>query len=230
MDSPAEARARMYLIATDILADLCGLSLGLILAILPIGLLLWLLGWWSHRFWIVLATTVVAGLFGLLEANTWHAQPIVVAILLAIAAGVLALALVRVITFAAGGLAGVYALLLAFPSFQHQVIAFLVSGLLCLLLFRWFFMLLTSLVGVCFLAYGVLALMHYREMMDAITWSDENSTLLTAICGGGALFGFGFQFFFDRWRARRRRERDEDGDEDMISMLLSRLTFRRRRD
>src|SRR5678816_2470220 len=95
----------MVLIATDILADLCGLSLGLILGLLPIGLLLWLLGWWSHRFWIVLATTVVAGVIGLMEATSWQAQPIVVAVLLAIAAGVLALALVRVITFTAGGLA-----------------------------------------------------------------------------------------------------------------------------
>src|SRR5262245_24456901 len=65
---------RMTIIATDILGDLCGLSLGLIVAIIPIGLLLWLLGWWSHRFWIVLATTVLAGVFGLLEASSWRVQ------------------------------------------------------------------------------------------------------------------------------------------------------------
>ena len=47
----------MTIIATDILGDLCGLSLGLLIAIIPVGLLLWLLGWWSHRFWIVLTTT-----------------------------------------------------------------------------------------------------------------------------------------------------------------------------
>src|SRR5436853_292805 len=98
----------MVLIATDILADLCGLSLGLLIALVPVGLLLWLFGWWSNRFWIVLATTVCAGVFGLLEATTWQAQPIVVAVLLAIAAGILALALMRLITFAAGGLAGVF--------------------------------------------------------------------------------------------------------------------------
>src|SRR5437870_1776844 len=98
----------MSIIASDILADLCGLSLGLLIALLPVGLLLWLLGWWSHRFWIVLASTVIAGVFGLLEAGAWKVQPIVIAVLLAIASGVLALALVRVITCSAVGLCAVY--------------------------------------------------------------------------------------------------------------------------
>lgn len=137
----------MGIIATDILSDLCGLSLGLIIALVPIGLVLWLFGWWSHRFWIVLATTVLAGVLGLVEATAWKAQPIVVAVLLAVAAGVLALAMVRVVTFAAGGMAGVYLVQFAMPSLQQPTICFLISGLLCLLLFRWFFMVLTSFLG-----------------------------------------------------------------------------------
>src|SRR4051812_14071990 len=60
--------AVMHIIATDILGDVCGLSLGLIMLVIPVGLVLWLLGWWSHRFWIVLATTVIAGIVGLNEA------------------------------------------------------------------------------------------------------------------------------------------------------------------
>ena len=218
----------MYLIATDILTDLCKLSLGLILALLPVGLLLWLLGWWSHRFWIVLMTTVTAGVVGLLEATAWRAQPILVAVLLAIAAGVLALALVRVVTFVAGGLAGLYFLLFAFPDFQHHAMAFLVSGLVSLLLFRWFFMAATGLLGAALLTYGVLALMHYHEMTDAVVWSDDNATLLNVLTGGLALFGLVFQFFFDRWRIRRRRERDEDGDEDLISLALSKIAMGKR--
>ena len=218
----------MYLVATDILADLCGLSLGLILALFPVGLMLWLLGWWSHRFWIVLATTVTAGVIGLMEATSWQAQPIVVAVLLAIAAGVLALALVRVITFIAGGLAGVYLIVFLFPAFQQQVIAFLICGLVCLLLFRWFFMILTSAFGASLLAYAILAILHYQESMDSIAWSDDNATLLSVLCGIGALTGFLFQFFFDRWRARKRREAEEDGDEDMISLILSRIGFKRK--
>ena len=212
----------MNLIATDILAELCGLSLGLILALLPIGAVLILFGWWSHRFWIVLTTTVTAGIFGLLEATTWRAQPIVVGVLLAIAAGVLALALVRVITFAAGGLVTVYLAHFAFPTLQQHVIVFLVGGLICLLIFRWYFMALTALAGSIVLAHGLLALLHYHESLDAVAWADENLVLLNVLCGLTAAFGFAFQFLFDRWR-RRREERDQEGD--LIGAVLARIGF-----
>ena len=218
----------MYIIATDILADLCGLSLGLLIALVPVGLALWLLGWWSHRFWIVLATTVLAGVFGLLEATTWRAQPIVVAVLLAIAAGVLALALVRVITFTAGGLAGVYFMQFALPTLNQPAICFLISGLLCLLLFRWFFMTLTSLLGASLLAYGTLALMHFHETIDSLAWSTENATLLTILCGAATLFGFAFQFFFDRRCTRRRKQRQDEGDDDIFSAVLGKVGMKRK--
>jgi hypothetical protein len=218
----------MQFIATDILTDLCGLSLGLLIVLLPVGLMLWLLGWWGHRFWIVLATTVLAGVFGLLEATAWNAQPIIAAVLLAIAAGVLALALVRVITFGAGGLAGVYLVQVAFPNWHQHLICFLISGLVCLLLFRWFFMVLTSLLGAALLAYGTLALLHYYELLDAIAWSDENASALNVLCGSATLLGFAFQFVFDRWRTRRRREREDKGEGDVYSMILGRIGFGRK--
>jgi len=215
----------MTIIATDILGDLCGLSLGLIIALLPIGVLLWLLGWWSHRFWIVLATTVLAGVFGLLEATTWRVQPIVVAVLLAIAAGVLALALVRVITFIAGGLATIYLVQFAFPTLNQPVIGFLVGGLVCLLLFRWYFMALTSFLGSTLVAYGTLALLHYHETLDAIGWADENSKLLSILCGAATFVGFLFQFFFERWRKRRERDDADEEDDGFTSMILGRIGF-----
>jgi hypothetical protein len=221
----------MVVIASDILADLCGLSLGLIIALLPIGLMLWLLGWWSHRFWIVLMTTILAGIVGLVEATSWHAQPIIVAVLLAIAAGVLALALVRVVTFAVGGLAGVYLVQFAFPAWNQQAICFLVSGLMCLLLFRWFFMILTSFLGTAFLAYGALALLSYQEMLDAVAWTDENSMLLNIVCAGATVLGFLCQLLFDRWRTRRLREREEyEHDGDFLSNLLGRIGLGRSSD
>jgi len=215
----------MSIIASDILADVCGLSLGLLIALLPVGLLLWLLGWWSHRFWIVLAATVTAGVFGLLEAGAWKVQPIVIAVLLAIAAGVLALALVRVITFTAAGLVAVYLVHFIFPTLNQQVVCFLIGGLLGLLLFRWFFMATTSFAGSVLLAYGTLALLHYREIIDAVAWSDENSLLLTIACGVAALFGFAFQFFVERRQQRKRRDHDEDHDEGIASMILGRIGF-----
>jgi hypothetical protein len=217
----------MAIIASDILADLCGLSLGLLIALLPVGLLLWLLGWWSHRFWIVLAATVTAGVFGLLEAGAWRVQPIVIAVLLAIAAGVLALALVRVVTFTAAGLSAVYLVHFIFPTLNQQVVCFLVGGLLGLLLFRWFFMATTSFAGTVLVAYGTLALLHYREIIDAVAWSDENSLMLTIVCGVATLIGFAFQFFVERRQQRKKRERDndEEGEGGITSMILGRIGF-----
>ncbi len=214
----------MSLISADILGDLCGLSLGLIIAILPIGLLLWLFGWWSHRFWIVLTTTVLAGVFGLLEATSWGVQPILIAVLLAIAAGVMALALVRLITFAVGGLASIYLIQFLFPSLGQHAVVFLVGGLLCLLLFRWYFMALTSFLGTLLVAYGTLAILHYHEMFDALAWATESATLLSILCGAATLIGFIFQLMFDRRQARRRREGADEGN-DFTSMILGRIGF-----
>lgn len=213
------------MIASDILGDLCGLSLGLLILLVPAGLLLWLLGWWTHRFWIVLATTVAAGIYGLNEAGVWRVQPIVVAVLLAIAAGVLALALARVITFAAGGLAAVYLIHLAFPTLQQQAVCFLVGGLVGLLLFRWFFMATTSFVGSVLLAYGILALLHYREVIDAVAWSDENSLSLSIACGSATFLGFCFQWYVDRRWRRKKHDDDDDAEKGVAAMILGRIGF-----
>src|SRR5260370_17986016 len=119
----------MVLVSPDILADACGLSLGLMVLAVPAGLALWLLGWWCHRFWAVLLTTVLAGVWGLNSAPAWEAPPLVAAVLLALSAGVLALALVRLIAFCAGGLAGMLLLQAAYPHLQHPLLVFLISGL-----------------------------------------------------------------------------------------------------
>lgn len=221
---PAEA-FRLTIVATDILADLCGLSLGLLIALIPIGVMLSLFGWWSHRFWIVLATTVMAGVIGLLEASTWQAQPIVAAMLLAVAAGVLALSLIRLITFTAGGMVGLLLVQHFFPTWQQHVVCFLISGLLCLLLFRWFFMAFTSFLGATVLAYGTLALMHYHEMLDAVAWSGDNGTFLSVLCGVGTLIGFVFQIYAERRRARRLREEEDDDEDDLYRAILGKIGF-----
>src|SRR4051794_31182340 len=98
----------MQLFAPDILEAAHGLSLGMSITGLVVGLLLWVTGWWWHRFWIVLGCTVAAGMIGLAYASqlghVGGMKPLLAGLLMAIAAGVLALALVRVIVFAAGGL------------------------------------------------------------------------------------------------------------------------------
>ena len=96
----------MQILAPDILADARGLSLPLHITAVLVGLALWTFGWRNHRFWVALVTTVAAGTFGLAEAPALHAHPLLAAVFLAVAAGMLALSLVRLVAFTAGGFFG----------------------------------------------------------------------------------------------------------------------------
>src|SRR4051794_17622857 len=100
----------MQLVIPEILADARNLSMGFVIGGLVTGVFLWLFGWWSHRFWVVLTTTVLAGIYGLYEGPAFRAQPIAAALMLSLAAGLLALSLVRVLAFLAGGMAGLWAM------------------------------------------------------------------------------------------------------------------------
>ena len=200
----------MQLVAPDILADACGLSIGLVMLGMVLGLALWLFGWHCHRFWIVLITTVLAGVYGLYEAPAFRAQPLVAAVLLALAAGLLALALVRLLAFLAGGMAGLLAIQAMAPSLDQPLICFIISGLVSLFLFRLSVMVLTSLTGTILLGYSGLCLLNHYGAMDAVAWTDQGAILLNWMCGLMALLGFGFQFLLDRRRGRRDDEDEED--------------------
>src|SRR3954447_15090154 len=67
----------MQLVTTELLGDLCGLSPGPLAVAGLVGLTLWLLGWWTHRFWVVLVATVAAGVYGLYEGSALQSQPLV---------------------------------------------------------------------------------------------------------------------------------------------------------
>jgi hypothetical protein len=144
----------MQFIVPDIIAEGRGLSVPVCVAGIAIGFLLWLTGWWAHRFWIVLVSTVVAGVVGLLKGPGFRIQPLLAALLLAVAAGLLALALVRVVAFAAGGMAAWMAVqALAPPSWHEPLVCFLVGGLVGLFLFRVWTMMLTSFMGALWMGY-----------------------------------------------------------------------------
>ena len=59
----------MSIFDPEILQELCGLSFGLCVTGAVVGLLLWLTGWWLHRFWIVLAITVVVMGLGAIRSS-----------------------------------------------------------------------------------------------------------------------------------------------------------------
>src|SRR6266568_2508017 len=144
----------MQLLTPDILEPASSLTVPPLLTALLVGLALWAFGWRTHRFWVVLVLTVLAGIYGLYEAAAFQAQPVLASLLLAAAAGMLALALVRVVAFGAGGCAGVLILHELAPASSHALVVFLVAGLIGLFLFRFWMMALTSLSGTLLMAYA----------------------------------------------------------------------------
>lgn len=204
----------MQLVTPDLVADVCSLSLGVLVATAAIGIVLWLFGWRSHRFWIVLLTTVAAGLYGLQEGVAFRAPPLVAALLLAIAAGVLALALIRLLAFGAGGFSGLLLVHGAAPNLEQPLVVFVLSGLASLLLFRWFMMALSSGAGSLLVGGAILAIMNKYGTLDATAWTEQSMHLLNWIWLLMALVGFLLQFLLDR-RARRHAD-DEDDSAGMV--------------
>jgi hypothetical protein len=125
---------------------------------------------------------------------------------MALAAGVLALALVRLVAFGGGGLAGMMLVQAIYPSLHQPLLIFLVSGLLCLLLFRPCMMALTSLAGSLLLTFGALMLLNYYALMNAPAWTENSGTLLNWLAGVLAFSGFGVQFVLDRYVFRKKQK------------------------
>jgi MFS family permease len=192
----------MQLIVPEILDEARGFSVAVSATAFALGLLLWLLGWRGHRFWIVLVTTIGAGVWGLSSGPLYGTPGLVVALLLAFATGVLALALVRVLAFAAGGLAIVLATRTLVPQWDEPLVCFLVGGLLGLLLFRVWMMALTSAAGTLLMAYAGLCLTDHFVKLDVVALADKKTNLLNGVCGGVALLGLVVQFVLDRRKKR----------------------------
>src|SRR5262249_37063393 len=108
----------MHLIAPDIMAEARGLSPVIPALGATIGALLWLFGSYGQRFWIVLLLTLPAGIYGLCYGPAYGMQPMIAGLLLAVSTGTLGLALMRVLSFAAGGLAALWLARLVAPTYD----------------------------------------------------------------------------------------------------------------
>ncbi|MCS7046457.1 MAG: hypothetical protein NZO58_08895, partial [Gemmataceae bacterium] len=91
----------MNVVTPEFVAEACSLSPGLLGGGAAVGLVLWLFGWPTHRFWIVFLATILAGIYGLHEGPALGTPALAAGLALAVAAGVLALALVRLFAFGA---------------------------------------------------------------------------------------------------------------------------------
>ncbi len=195
----------MHLLAPDILSEACGFSIPVLAVAFVLGLLLWLFGWRGHRFWIVLIATVGAGILGLYSGQASGMHPLVTGLLLAIAAGALALALVRVIGFVAGGLAAWLVVRALAPGWNEPLVCFFIGGLIGLLLFRLWMMALTSATGTLLMAYAGLCLAQSFGKLDVVALAERNAIALNWACGAMAFLGLIVQLLLDRLRSRRLR-------------------------
>lgn len=203
----------MQLLAPDLLTDARDFSIPVMVTGLIIGLLLWVWGWRGHRFWVVLTATLAAGIVGLYSGPDFGLQRLVAGLLLAVAAGALALALVRLVAFGAGGIATWLIVRTVAPSWddlQGQLICLLAGGLVGLLLFRFWMMALTSALGTLLMAYSGFCLADRLGNLDCVAWSEQNVLFLNWVCIGGTVVGLVLQFYLDQRRRRWLRIRDEE--------------------
>lgn len=174
----------MQLIVPDVLTAARGLSVGAAGFLFAIGLMLWAVGWRWHRFWVVFAVTLGAGLLGLTAGQAAGGQVMVVGVLLAVAAGMLALELAKVLAFATGGVAAWAAAQTVFPQVQELWAVFLSGGLIGVVLFQLWTMLTTSFVGILVGWHsGFVLAEQFVKGFDATTWVSNHSAALN----GGVL-------------------------------------------
>lgn len=230
----------MHLIAPDILAEARGLSVGVLVTGIAVGLLLWLFGWRWHRFWTVVAVTVAGGLYGLSTGQSGGGHVIALGLLLAVSAGLLALELARLFAFAAGGTAVWLAAGALFPNAHELGVFFLAGGLAGILLYRLWTMALTSFLGTLLAGHSGLVLAATLSDFDAPAWAGNNSLALGIAVGLVSLLGLaaqGAQFRrYNHWeeeeRLRRYRKRRLDpirGDRLPPDLEKLRNAFRRPR-
>jgi hypothetical protein len=173
----------MQLILPDVLIAARGLSPGAAGFLLLVGLLLWSVGWRWHRFWVVFGITLGAGLLGLSAGQAAGRQVMVVGGLLAVAAGMLALEVARILAFVTGGAVAWAAAQTVLPQAQELWAVFLSGGLIGVVLYQLWTMLMTSFLGVLVTWHAGFVLAEQFLKFDAAKWVEQHAAALN----GGVL-------------------------------------------
>lgn len=194
---------QFQLLAPDILEEARSLSPYISGTGLFFGFLLWSLGGQTHRFWLAMTVTLAAGLLGLTMGKQYGMQPLVAGLLLAISAGALALSLVRILLFAAGGLAALAVMHAIAPGWDEPIAVFLVGGLIGVLFYRFWISVFSSTVGGLLMAYSTLAFLDRLNRVNSVEWTQKNGPLLNWGCGALIVMGVLIQFLLERRRLRR---------------------------
>ncbi len=196
----------MHLIAPDVLTEANGLSIPFSVAGIVLAILLWVLGWHWHRFWIVAASTVAAGLYGLSAHQAISPRMLAAGVLLAVAAGMLAVDLSRLLAFSAGGLGAWLIVHRILPAFQEPLICIMCGGILGIFLYRLQLMLLFSFVGTLLFAHSVLLLIEkLSSKFVAADWANVNFLSLNIGVGVVTLVGLVIQGRIARWQDEKEQ-------------------------
>lgn len=205
----------MQLIAPDILAEARGMTAAMTGTVTVLGFALWLFGWRWHRFWVVAGITLAAGLIGLNAGRTsGGTQVMAIGILLAVAAGLLALELAKVLAFVAGGCGAWLAVQWVLPQAQELWAVFLCGGLFGLLLYRLWTMLLTSLLGVLLAGHAGILLIEQFLSKDTGAWVTRNVAALNGTVVGLVIIGILVQAFSARHTDPATESKAETGEEE----------------
>lgn len=201
----------MQLIAPDILTEAHGLTIAMAGTLCVLGIALWLFGWRWHRFWVVAGIALAAGLLGLNAGRAaGGTQIMAVGILLAVAAGMLALELAKVFAFVAGGCGAWLTVQWVFPQAQELWAVFLSGGIFGVLLYRLWTMLLTSLLGVLLAGHAGLLLLEPVLGFDAVHWVGANQAAANGVAVGLTVLGI----FLQAIAAPAERAVKVDGKDD----------------
>jgi len=221
-------------VAPWILSDLAELSWSLCAGLFLVGFVLFLLGGFGHRFWLVLGITLAAGIVGLQYGPQFGMQPLVGGLFLGISAGALALSLMRIAIFLAVGMLTYYIAVRLAPGWNEQVACFLAGGLVGVFFFRFWVMVTTSLVGTLLMTYSTLLMVARYGKVDVVSLTERNGPLFNWAVAGVALLGLIFQWLLlsirsgesesggkkdkkdrkDRKKKDREKEKDRDDDHD----------------
>lgn len=206
-------------IQTEVLAAARGMSSALLGTLATVGLALWLFGWRWHRLWITAAAGLASATVAWHWSETWTSTPRVVsAVVLALAAAGIAVELVRVAVFLVGAFLTFWLIQAAAGQFHDVWLLCPLGGLLALLLFRYGWMLFTSVVGTLVTVHALLLLAENVGGMDAQVWATKYAQPLTIALGVWVLLGFILQVWMDRLATQKPQE--EPPSTTHVSVLI----------
>ncbi len=204
----------MQLVAPDILDAAVGLEPALSITCLLVGALLWFVGGLTHRFWVVLGATLIAGVVGLFVGKQYEMQPLAAGLLLAVSIGALSLALFRIVLFIATGSSVVWLASAIAPSWEEPIACFLAGGLLGIALYQPCVIALSSFGGTLLMSYSGLLLTASFSNVNVVALATKHGPLLNWGVGTVTVLGILVQFLIQRRRKNGGKKKDKGAAEE----------------